>query len=289
MNRTIGLQGQIPLSGWPCGIGAFRGRVMRNSELVFAAVVAIGAMASLGTAGAADLPARPYSKAPAVVPVAVYSWTGCYLGAEGGGIWGSANNYSFDPLLTGNLTNSYSLSGGMAGGTVGCNYQSGQFVFGIEGDGSWTNKSGSDFAIPPFSATANVQTRENWIATFRGRLGWAFDDRWLVYVTGGGAATNAKLTLSDTAVGLSASQANTRWGWTVGAGVEWAFAGNWSAKLEYLHADFGNSNYFAPDITVPVGNIVYTFLSQRVHLTDDMVRVGVNYRFDWGAPVVARY
>jgi outer membrane immunogenic protein len=263
---------------------------MRNSKLFLAAIVTLG-IAGVGAASAADLPARTYSKAPAVVPVPVYNWTGCYIGAEGGGNWGSARNFSFDPALTGNVTNSYSLSGGMAGGTVGCNYQSGQFVFGIEGDDSWTNKSGSTFAIPPFLTTASVQTRENWIATIRGRIGYAFAPAWLVYLTGGGAATNARLTIADAALGVApVSQSNTRWGWTVGAGAEWGFADNWSVKLEYLHADFGNSSYFVPDVVVPIGGGgTFTVLSQNVHLTDDMVRVGVNYRFGWGGPVVARY
>jgi outer membrane immunogenic protein len=252
-------------------------------------IAAAGLVALAAPALAADMAPAPYTKAPPVV-APVYNWTGCYIGAEGGGIWGSARNYSFDPLDPGNITNSYSLSGGMAGGTVGCNYQSGQVVFGIEGDDSWTNKSGSAFALPPlFLATSNIQTRENWIATIRGRIGYAFAPSWLVYVTGGGAATNAKLTITDSLFGVTASQSNTRWGWTAGAGVEWGFSGNWSLKLEYLHADFGNSSYFVPDIIVPVGRLTYIFLNQNVRLTDDMVRVGVNYRFGWGGPVVAKY
>jgi outer membrane immunogenic protein len=262
---------------------------MRASDFIVSAAVATAAILSIGAASAADMAPR-YTKAPPPVVAPVWSWTGCYIGAEGGGNWGSARNYSFDPLRPGNITNSYSLSGGMAGGTVGCNYQSGQVVFGIEGDDSWTNKSGSAFAIPPFLTTASIQTRENWIATIRGRIGYAFAPAWLVYVTGGGAATNARLTIADAALGVAPlSQSNTRWGWTVGAGVEWGFAGNWSVKLEYLHADFGSSNYFTPDITVPIVGATFTFLNQNVHLTDDMVRVGVNYRFNWGGPVVARY
>jgi outer membrane immunogenic protein len=124
------------------------------------------------------------------------------------------------------------------------------------------------------------------LPAIRGRIGYAFAPAWLVYVTGGGAATSAKLTIADAAIGVAPlSQSDTRWGWTVGAGVEWGFSGNWSLKLEYLHADFGNSNYFTPDINTGV----IVVLSQNARLTDDMVRVGVNYRFNWAGPVVARY
>lgn len=126
----------------------------------------------------------------------------------------------------------------MAGGTIGCNYQTGAFVLGIEADDSWTNNQGSSFAIAPFNRTALIQTEENWIATFRGRLRYAFAPRWLAYVTGGAAATDARLTITDPnglgGSGVEASDSNTRWGWTVGAGTEWAVAGRWSFKAEYL-------------------------------------------------------
>ncbi len=231
-----------------------------------------------GSAMAADLsrpppgPAPVYSKAP-MAPL--FSWSGCYIGVEGGGIWGSAHNTSFDPLLLGDITGSYNLSGWLIGGTLGCNYQVGQFVFGLEGDDSWTNKNGSIFAIPPFLTSSLIQTKESWIATGRGRIGYAFADRWLLYVTGGGAATSATLTITDATFGANASQSNTRWGWTFGGGLEWGIDRNWSIKAEYLHVDFGNSNYFVPHIVLPN---TYTFLNQNVKLTDEIVRAGVNYR-----------
>lgn len=212
-------------------------------------------------------------------PVPAFSWTGCYVGASGGGIWGSTRNTSFDPVLPGNITNDYHLSGGLAGGTLGCNYQVGRFVFGIEGDDSWTNIGGSTNALAPFTTTSLIDTQQSWIATIRGRAGVTLSDRWLVYVTGGGAFTNAKLTITDPAFGVQASQSNTRSGWTLGAGVEWAFISNWSLKAEYLHADFGSSDYFVPDIAVPVRGVTYTFLNQSSRLTNDLVRVGVNYKF----------
>ena len=82
-------------------------------------------------------------------------------------------------------------------------------------------------------------TRNNWLATFRGRIGYAFD-RWLPYITGGGAYGNVKATVSVPAFGLAASSSNNQLGWTVGAGLEYAFLSNWSAKIEYLYVDLGS-------------------------------------------------
>ena len=257
---------------------------MRKSVLVAGVAVGLCGMSSIAVADG-------YERSVGYAPRA-WSWTGCYIGVEGGGIWGSASNTSFDttfgPAFVGPITGNYDLSGSMAGGTIGCNYQTGAFVLGIEADDSWTNNQGSSFAIAPFNRTALIQTQENWIATFRGRLGYAFAPRWLAYVTGGAAATDASLTIKDPnglgGSGAEASDSNTRWGWTVGAGTEWAVAGRWSFKAEYLHADFGNSDYFTPNVRVSKpdghgGTFNYTFVSQSVNLTDDMVRVGLNYGF----------
>jgi outer membrane immunogenic protein len=250
---------------------------MKNSKQIASIAVAVNAILGIGCAFAADLPVK--APPPDVTPVGLYDWTGCYIGVEGGGNWGTARNHSFDPILEGDITGNYHLSGGMVGGTLGCNYQTGQFVFGIEGDESWTNKKGDVFALPPFQPGANIQTREQWIATARGRLGYA-SDGWLFYVTGGAAATSAKLSISDANFVVNAHDTQTRWGWTAGGGVEWAFANNWSVKAEYLHADFGNQDYFVPHVQADLGGgTIYTFLNQTVHLTDDMVRLGVNYRF----------
>lgn len=255
----------------------------------------IAAVSVLGFASFASAADMPVKARPFVAPVAAYNWTGCYIGVVGGGNWGSARNTSFDntfgPTYVGDMTGSYNLSGGMVGGTTGCNYQTGQLVFGIEADGSWTNKRGSSYVHAPFAADTLLETKENWIATIRGRIGDAFADRWLVYLTGGAAAVEARLRGSNASFafgsGAEASETQTRWGWTIGGGVEWAFARNWSAKVEYLHADFGESDYFTPNVTISKpdglgGFYNFTFLSQKVRLTDDMVRVGVNYKFSNG-------
>jgi outer membrane immunogenic protein len=231
---------------------------------------------------AADLPV----KAPYVTPVMapVFNWSGCYIGVEGGGAWGRARNTSLDPRFPGDITNSYSLSGFLVGGTVGCNYQVDRVVFGIEGDLSWTNKRGSTNAVPPFLTSSIADTSESWIGTLRGRLGYAFADRWLVYATGGLAATRAKLTITDPLFGINATQSENRIGWTFGGGLEFAFDRNWTAKAEYLYADYGRIGYFNPSVAIGP----YILLNQSVRLTDHLFRLGVNYRFGYDT-VVARY
>ncbi len=255
-------------------------------KLIAPAALAAIAFATAGAASAADMTPR-YTKAPA--PVATYNWTGCYIGVEGGGNWGQSQHYQNNPANPNNFglaqTDGIDLSGGMAGGTVGCNYQFSNIVIGIENDISWTNKSGSAPLILPFNTTETASTRERWIDTLRGRLGFAFD-RLLVYGTGGVAFADESFQLVDPVTGFGGSS-KTVTGWTAGVGAEYMFWDNWSAKFEYLHADFGRTAYaFAPNST---GLGAGGFIARNVSLRDDMVRVGVNYKFGWGGPVVARY
>jgi outer membrane immunogenic protein len=231
-----------------------------------------------GPALAADLRVKApvYTKAPAAPS---YSWTGCYLGIEGGGVWGRSQQYAADPTdaLAGVLgdaqTGGISPTGGMIGGTVGCNYQVSNFVLGIEGDDSWTNNSGSANLIAPFRTTDVVTTNETWVATYRGRIGYAWD-RVLLYGTGGGAATNIGVNLCDPTFGCVASS-QTVYGWAAGGGIEYAVWQNLSVKIEYLHLDFGTSNFGR---LMPTPG--FTFLARNVSLTDDILRLGLNYRLN---------
>jgi len=143
-------------------------------------LVAAALIAPPCCATAADLSVRAPVYRPLSPALAVYGWSGCYLGAQGGGAIGqSRHDTDF-----GSTSDPYTISGGLAGGTVGCNYQVSQWVLGLEGDFSWTNKRGSAIELAPFPATFTSQTRENWLGTVRGRVGFAAD-RWLFYVTGG--------------------------------------------------------------------------------------------------------
>lgn len=200
---------------------------------------------------AADLPRGLPAKAPAYVP-AYYSWTGFYLGINGGYAWGDSD---WDGFFNG--TN---VDGGLVGGTIGYNWQTGPWVFGLEGDIDWTNLRGS---FVNATCPAGCETRNNWLATVRGRLGYAFD-RFMPYVTGGLAVGD----IEANPVGFPGVN-DTQVGWTVGAGVEAAIAGNWTAKIEYLYVDLGDVGCSA----------VACGIATNVDLRANVVRAGVNLRF----------
>ena len=240
------------------------------------------------TAFAADMPmAAPYTKAPVFAP-AVFSWTGCYIGVEGGGNWGQSQQTARTGPATGApITGNFNLSGGIVGGTFGCNYQFSNVVLGIENDYSWTNKQGAAQNLAPFTPGFASSTREKWVDTLRARAGFAID-RVMIYGTAGAAFAGTDVTVSNPAFG-AVTNSQTRTGWTAGLGGEWAaLVDSWGAvtfKLEYLHADFGTKQYFAAPTALGPATVV----ARDVKLTDDMVRAGVNVKLNWGGPVVAKY
>jgi outer membrane immunogenic protein len=260
---------------------------MKRVLLTAAAVVAAAT-----TAFAADLPARPL-KAPMITFVP-FSWTGCYLGVEGGAQWGRSEQIARSGPVSGQtITGGYNLSGGMAGGTVGCNYQfSNSVVVGIENDYSWTDKNGSARDVAPFNTAVVSATKEKWVDTLRGRVGYAFD-RFMVYGTGGVAFAGTDVTVA-TPGAATVTDSRSRTGWVAGVGGEWAAytgpMGTLSVKLEYLHADFGTSRYFGTPVNVQVSPfLTQTIVSRDVKLSDDMVRVGVNWNFNTDPMMAARY
>jgi outer membrane immunogenic protein len=212
--------------------------------------LAVAVMA--GSAAAADMTPRyqqPYVKAPLYNPA--YSWTGFYLGINGGGGWG---NSAWD------RTGGFDVSGGLVGGTAGYNWQMGQVVLGLEGDVDWSGIKGTSST----GCVAGCTTNNDWLGTARGRLGYAFD-RFLPFVTGGLAVGDIRATTPGFA---GATQTNA--GWTVGGGLEFALAANWTAKAEYLHVDLGNFN---------CGLSCGLAASDNVSYRADIFRGGVNYRF----------
>ncbi len=221
---------------------------MKKILLASASLFALGAFAP---ATAADLAARPYTKAP-IAAAAVYNWTGFYLGVVGGGAWEDA---STDPKM----------SGGFVGGTAGYNWQSGNLVFGLEADAAWADVNASITA-----AGITTSSKTDALGTVRGRIGWAINNV-LLYGTGGYAWIDNKITVS--ALGASVSDSKFHSGWTVGAGVEAFFAPQWSVKGEYLYRSLAGETYFG---VVPSGTL-------NLHT----VQVGVNYHFN--GPVVAKY
>ena len=202
---------------------------------------------------AADMPGR-YGE-PAYVSPAI-GWSGVYVGVYGGYGWGSSD------WSGAGIAGSTSPSGPLFGGTLGFNLQSGAWVFGAEGDlaGSWiksTTSTGLGICSIP---GCSVDT--SWFATARARVGYAFGPA-LLYITGGGAFGDVQMLTN----GLNVSE--SRAGWTVGAGLEYAILGPWSAKLEYLYADLGSSNCGAATCGV----------ATTVSFKPNIIRLGVNYRF----------
>jgi outer membrane immunogenic protein len=246
-------------------------------------LAAIGALIG-GPAVAADM-GMPLKAAPPIAPPS-YNWSGFYLGIEGGGAWGSTQTISADPAHDpgGPITNPFGVSGGLFGGTIGYNWQFNNWVAGVEGDLSWADKTGSANDIPPFTTTTRNTITERWLGTGRVRFGVTPVDRWLVYATGGFAAASVQDSISIPS--LAVSQTMTRWGWTAGGGVEAAINRNWSVKVEYLFVDLQNATYINPDIPTPTGG---TIVTRTVTMNDNVVRAGVNYRFDFGGPIATRY
>jgi outer membrane immunogenic protein len=248
---------------------------MKTLLLSSIAVVGLAVAPAMG----ADLP-MPMPAAPPPV----FGWTGCYIGAAGGYAWGQSNAKNDGTSGPINITGNYRVSGGIAGGTAGCNLlQSGPWVFGVETDLSWTNKSGTGFDQPPYLAGTSNQTTEQWLNTDRIRIGYAVLDNWLIYATGGFALAEVKYSITNAAtiIGSTVSETHTANGWTAGAGVEWAVGGGWSVKAEYLYVNFGNTPFFNFNGSIPaVGFAPIANRSGGVFLDDNIVRVGVNYKFN---------
>jgi outer membrane immunogenic protein len=244
---------------------------------------AITSLLMLGTASAADM-MRPVYKAP-VAPALASTWTGFYAGVNVGG---AAAKSDLDFSIAGGPTfasidNAFS---GIAGGAqIGYNWQFGSFVAGFETDFQGSNLKGSLVApcaaafCVPAGLSASYSQSIPWFGTARARLGYA-QDSWLIYATGGYAYANLETNAVATAGPLVASfsQREIRSGWTVGAGIEVGLAPNWSAKLEYLYADFGNVRTTWLPPAVPLLPALPA-LNDDARVTMNVVRAGVNYRF----------
>jgi outer membrane immunogenic protein len=253
---------------------------------ILAALLLAGA--SLFIAGpqaqAADLPAKARPLPVAAAPV--WSWTGLYIGAHVGGAWGTIESELNLGGLGAPIGGSFPIASGtingfLGGGQIGYNFQSGVVVFGIEADASWSNLKGTTPCLVVISCHREV----NALGTITGRLGFTAD-RALIYVKGGGAWAHVEHTATiPIGPGFSLEADKTIWGWTVGAGVEYAITGNWSAKLEYNYMDFG-TNSLGFNAAIP-GGPAFAFdvdTTTNIHA----VKFGINYRFG-GGPVVARY
>lgn len=220
------------------------------------------AFASVGSAAvAADFPQTPAPAAYRPAPVSpVYNWSGFYVGAMGG--YGASDSQGVD------------FKGGFAGGTIGGNAQFSNLVVGVEVEGAWSDIGQRTSAFGIITANDRIEA----FGSVAGRVGFAVDNL-LIYGKGGFAAASNKL--SVTVLGVTASDTQTHYGYTAGGGFEYGFTPNWSAKVEYLFAHYQSENYFAA-LLPPIGAASGAF---DVH----SVKFGINYRFGWNQPVVARY
>lgn len=246
---------------------------------------------------AADLPSRTAAPAaPYVPPVPVFTWTGFYIGLNAGYNWGNSDLTLYSgPAYSGYIPGKIKTDNdGFTGGIqAGYNWQMNQFVLGVEGDWVWLDSGktstgtvayagGYPGAVGGASVTSTGKIGADWLATLRGRVGYAID-RWMIYGTGGFAWANVKSSSS-----LSASYVNggglstvdlwqgknddTRFGWTIGAGVEYAITNNFTTKLEYLYYDLGSKNYAVIGGTLPA-------TSAKAKIDGSIVRAGLNYKF----------
>jgi outer membrane immunogenic protein len=213
-------------------------------------------------AQAADMPVKaPYYKGPPRSVVSYYNWTGLYAGFNAGYAFGMSD---WDTPAV-----SPEPKGWLYGLTAGYNWQAGSFVYGIEGDYNWSMIKDSVAC-----GAATCETRNNWFATFRGRIGYAFD-RWMPYITAGGAYGDIEATNLNAGFGTASGD---KFGWTAGAGLEYAFLGNWTAKVEYLYMDLGSF-----DCGVSCSAVV----PDNVSFSTSIVRAGLNYKFS--GPIFSRY
>lgn len=223
-------------------------------------------------------------------PVAVYDWSGLYLGVNVGYAGGSFDHPFYadgdfgefsERLADGSLD--VTASGFIGGAQVGYNFQRGAFVYGVEADIQASNVKGElsgniniNPDITPFSANAEVGTELNYFGTIRARLGYAATDRFMIYGTGGFAYGRTESYIRASVDGSSVfdeSVRNNRTGWTIGGGAEYAFTDNWSLKSEYLYTDLGTETLIGGEIMRGITGALESDVAFHT------VRVGLNYKF----------
>jgi outer membrane immunogenic protein len=248
--------------------------------MTFRKLIAVLGLLSLGTAGAmaADMPL----KAPMAPPPPPASWTGFYIGINGGAGWATAaNSINLAGLGIGGTLPLYSqgLNGFLGGGQIGYNYQSGKFLVGVEGDGDWSNIKGTTPCLVVFSCTANMQ----WSADATVRAGVLPMQNLLVYVKGGASWTSVKYNFTDGGLlapgSLTSNATETKVGGLLGFGTEYMFAPHWTAKIEYNYVDYGSHTDNHPlTFAVPPAALTVNVPVQS-SLKASTMKAGINYLF----------
>lgn len=268
---------------------------MHTAKFIGSAIMAAILAAGVGAASAADLKPR-YAKAPVIVEPG-WDWSGFYLGGNiGYGISRSPayNNFvntATPPVVSIGNSTPISADGVIGGGQIGYNMMASGFLFGVEADFQGADQKGQNYTnLSGFygpGAFMAVQSRLNWFGTVRGRVGLASSPSTIVYATGGFAygeveVTNSAMIGGGFFTGGSSVKA-TKTGWTAGGGIETRlWNSNWTAKAEYLYLDLGSLG------TSNINGIGGVHVSD-VAFRDHIVRAGLNYKFNWAQPLVARY
>ncbi|MCP3369280.1 outer membrane protein [Bradyrhizobium cajani] len=263
--RVIGFQHPADPGG-DGGLDVGFGGLMKVSLL---GAIALIAGAAVGSAEAADLAARPYTKAPAPM-AAPFTWTGVYAGVQGGYQWSRDHFTEFD-MLAGGAASGFGADfkpiGGFGGLHAGYNHQFNRLVLGIEADVDFGRVSGG-FSTP--LGVVTYDARKNWEASVRGRLGITPIDRLLLYVTGGAAFTELKYHWETSLFAVPPADATiSKTGWTAGAGTEVALTDHLTARVEYRYSNFGTTRF---DWTV-----LSTAYEQKPRFQS--VRGGISYKF----------
>jgi outer membrane immunogenic protein len=251
----------------------------------YAAAMVGASIFSLQAASAADLAARPYTKAP-VYAAPIYDWSGFYIGAHVGYAWGTEHDNLSQ--IIGALADNYDVNGVIGGGHAGYNWQMGQALFGIEADVDGSGVRGSQ-PFDYFSSTRVYESRgtlsmkSDWQSSVRARLGFVQND-WMFYVAGGVAFANASATLDIARLNVTAcegvcifsnalsSDSHVLTGWTVGGGVEHIFAPHWIGRVDVRYTDFGSQTFnFVSNDRLPVPT--------SIHFDQVSATAGISYKF----------
>jgi len=261
--------------------------------------VAAALFTSVASASAADLAARPYTKAPPVAAAAVYDWSGFYIGGSAGYGWADVGHqtlntngsfWSLGPAGPFGGLQNVRPSGAVYGGQIGYNWQITNWVFGLEAQGFGANLRRTDDSI--FFPGDNLAARIEGLFTATGRIGYAVD-RWLPYIKGGYAGAQVKTINREpppiNSRDISLDHSEWRSGFVIGAGVEYAVDRNWILGVEYNYMDFGHGSAWTQLNRTGAGAVFNATLpeSYRDDVTMQTVTARLSYKF--GGPVVAKY
>lgn len=252
---------------------------MRNFLLGTAALMVLA-----GPAMSADLKSPVYKARPSIMPA--WSWSGCFVGGHVGGLWARSTEWIVrtpNGAFFGQSLGGHDVDGWIGGAQAGCDYQfAGGFVIGIQGDYAWVNAQGSHDSALEFGVAYHSKARS--LASVTGRLGYAWD-RFLGYVRSGAAWERDEYAATTIILGTAYTARETRPGWTVGVGGEYAFSNVLSGFVEYNYSDFGSRRItFEPQ----VAGLGLAYLD--IKETKSVVRAGLNIRFGaYRAPITAKY